>query len=110
MPLLLLITLAADQAPEPEDVKAGWTAFLIFILLIAAVVFLGFSLVKQLRKAQAAEDAGLYDHDDKQQKRRAFPVEYTDAPETPDDAQAADDTDDADDAETADNGEPHARP
>ena len=42
MPLLLLITLAADQAPEPEDVKAGWTAFLIFILLIAAVVFLGF--------------------------------------------------------------------
>jgi hypothetical protein len=103
MPLLLLITLAADQAPEPEDVKAGWTAFLIFILLIAAVVFLGFSLVKQLRKAQASEDAGLYDHDDKQ-KRRTFPVDYTDAPENPDDGQAADDT------ETADNGEPHPRP
>ena len=31
-----------------------------FLLLCAAVVFLGFSLVKQLRKAQAAKDAGVY--------------------------------------------------
>jgi hypothetical protein len=54
----------ADQAPDDEDVKAGWTALLIFLLLIAAVVFLGFSLVKQLRKAQAAEDAGVYGSDD----------------------------------------------
>ena len=28
--------------------------------MILAVVVLGFSLVKQLRKAQAAKDAGLY--------------------------------------------------
>ena len=32
--------------------------------LVLAVVFLGFSLVKQLRKAQAAEDAGVYGHND----------------------------------------------
>ena len=51
---------AADETPKDEDVKAGWTAFVIFLLLIAAVVVLGFSLVKQLRKAQAAEDAGVY--------------------------------------------------
>jgi hypothetical protein len=63
MPLLLLITLLADEAPQPEDVKAGWTAFLVFVLLIAAVVFLGFSLVKQLRKAEAAKAAGVYDTD-----------------------------------------------
>jgi hypothetical protein len=56
---LLLITLA-DKTPEPEDVKAGWTAFIIFLLLAAAVAVLGFSLVKQLRKAQSAKDAGLY--------------------------------------------------
>lgn len=62
--LLQVITLLADQAPEPEDVKAGWTAFVIFILLILAVVLLGFSLVKQLRKAQAAQDAGVYDGPD----------------------------------------------
>ncbi len=56
---LLLITLT-DKAPEPEDVKAGWTALIIFLLLAVAVAVLGFSLVKQLRKAQSAKDAGLY--------------------------------------------------
>ena len=40
--------------------KAGWTAFVLFLLLIGAVVVLAFSLVKQLRKAQAAKDAGVY--------------------------------------------------
>ena len=49
-----------EQGPEPEDVKAGWIALVVFLLLGAAVVFLGFSLVKQLRKAQAAKDAGVY--------------------------------------------------
>jgi hypothetical protein len=55
-----LVTLLADQAPEPEDVTAGWTALVVFLLLIAAVAFLGFSLVKQLRKAEAARKAGVY--------------------------------------------------
>jgi hypothetical protein len=54
-----------DKLPEDKDVKAGWTAFAIFIGLILAVVFLGYSLVKQLRKVDAAEDAGLYDPTDK---------------------------------------------
>jgi hypothetical protein len=49
-----------DEKPEDDDVKAGWTAFVLFLLLIGAVVLLGFSLVKQLRKAQAAKDAGVY--------------------------------------------------
>jgi hypothetical protein len=59
--LTLLIVRFADKSPEPEDVKAGWTAFAIFLLLFAAVILLGFSLVKHLRKAQAAQDAGAYD-------------------------------------------------
>ena len=54
-----------DEVPNAEDVKAGWLAFAIFIGLILAVAFLGWSLVKQLKKAQAAEDAGLYDPSDK---------------------------------------------
>jgi hypothetical protein len=62
--LLVSLTLLADETPEPEDVTAGWTGLLVFLLLIAAVVFLGFSLVKQLRKAQAAKDAGVYDEPD----------------------------------------------
>jgi hypothetical protein len=58
-----LVLRAADQTPKDEDVKAGWTALVLFLLLIAAVVVLAFSLVKQLRKAQAAEDAGVYGSD-----------------------------------------------
>ncbi|WP_372728679.1 hypothetical protein [Nocardioides sp.] len=65
---LSLITLSVtevlvrltEQGPEPEDVKAGWTAFAMFLLLGAAVVVLGLSLVKQLRRAQAARDAGAF--------------------------------------------------
>ena len=33
---------------------------MVLALLIAAVAFLGFSLTKHLRKAQAAEEAGVY--------------------------------------------------
>lgn len=56
----LRLVEVVDEGPEPEDVKAGWTALVLFLLLCAAVAFLGFSLVKQLRKAQAAKDAGVY--------------------------------------------------
>jgi hypothetical protein len=61
---LVQLVLLVDETPEPEDVKAGWGALLLFLLLIGAVVFLGFSLTKQLRKAQAAEDAGVYGSDE----------------------------------------------
>jgi hypothetical protein len=60
LPLADVIAGLADKTPKDEDVKAGWTALVIFLLLIGAVVVLGFSLVKQLRKAQAAKDAGVY--------------------------------------------------
>jgi hypothetical protein len=49
-----------DPVPVDNDVTAGWTALLVFVGLIVAVVVLGLSLVKQLRKAQAARDAGVY--------------------------------------------------
>ena len=61
--LTLLVVRLADETPKPEDVKAGWTAFVIFLLLLGAVVVLGFSLSKQLRKAQAAKEAGVYGDD-----------------------------------------------
>ncbi len=61
MTVLLMTTLSfTDKMPEDADVKAGWTAMIVFLLLIAAVVVLSFSLVKQLRKAQAAKDSGVY--------------------------------------------------
>ncbi|HRD63258.1 MAG TPA: hypothetical protein PL137_20310, partial [Nocardioides sp.] len=59
-PVAELIVRVTDETPKDEDVKAGWTAFVLFLLLIGAVVVLGFSLVKQLRKAEAAKEAGVY--------------------------------------------------
>lgn len=55
----LLISLV-DEVPEPEDVKAGWTAFALFLIGCVVVGLLGWSLTRQLRKAQAAKDAGVY--------------------------------------------------
>jgi hypothetical protein len=63
-PVAALLVSAADKTPKDEDVKAGWTALVVFLLLIAAVVVLAFSFVKQLRKAQAAKDAGVYGDDE----------------------------------------------
>ncbi|WP_310964921.1 hypothetical protein [Nocardioides terrisoli] len=65
---LLLIGLV-DKTPKPNDVKAGWGAFALFIGLALAVAFLGWSLSKQLKKAQRAEDEGKYDPSDKRPRR-----------------------------------------
>ena len=64
-----------DKIPEANDVKAGWVAFAIFIALVVAVGLLGWSLVRQLRKAQAAEEAGLYDPSDKKPRETRLPVD-----------------------------------
>lgn len=58
--LVLLIT-AVDPRPDDNDVKAGWGAFAIFLLLILAVAFLCWSFAKQMRKVKAANEAGVYD-------------------------------------------------
>ena len=63
--LVSVVAQVADKVPDDEDVKAGWTAFALFGLLILAVVLLGFSLVKRLRNADRAEQEGLYDPSDR---------------------------------------------
>jgi hypothetical protein len=83
MRFLTLVVAFADEVPKDDDVKAGWLAFAIFIGLILAVAFLGFSLVKQLRKAQAAEDAGLYDPSDKKQPVELPVDQPSEQPPTP---------------------------
>ena len=57
---LLIIALADDPTPTDTEVKAGPLGFAVWIFMIIAVVIIAFSLVKQLRKAQAAKDAGVY--------------------------------------------------
>jgi hypothetical protein len=54
----------AQETPKPEDVKAGWVAFAVFLALGLAVVFLWFSLRKQLRRVNFEEDDK--DHDKEQ--------------------------------------------
>jgi hypothetical protein len=76
--VLPLVTSLVDDVPEDEDVKAGWVAFAIFIGLALAVAFLGWSLLKQLRKVDAAEEAGLYDPSDK--KRAPLPPVESERP------------------------------
>ena len=50
-----VVVLAARQAPEPEDVKAGWLGFGVWLGLVVAVVLLCFSFVRQLRKVNFEE-------------------------------------------------------
>ncbi len=58
LPLLLLV---ADEAPEPNDVVAGWTGLWIVLAMMAALAVLGWSLIKHLKKVDRAEDEGRYD-------------------------------------------------
>jgi hypothetical protein len=50
----------ADKVPDPNDVKAGWVALVVFVLLCLAVAFLGFSLTKHLRRARDNADRGVF--------------------------------------------------
>ena len=82
--VLTLVVSLTDEVPEDEDVKAGWLAFVIFIGLIVAVALLGFSLFKHLRKAEASEEAGLFDPSDpKRPVRMEIPQAAPDSDDEP---------------------------
>ena len=66
-----LITLAVDGTPDDNDVVAGWTAFAVVGLLVAAVAVLGFSLTKRLKNAARAAEEGRYDPSDPKADRPA---------------------------------------
>jgi hypothetical protein len=80
---LLIIALADDPTPKDTEVKAGPLGFAVWIFMIIAVVIIAFSLVKQLRKAQAAKDAGVYGDEPVQRP------EGPDAPGAPDGSDSA---------------------
>ena len=60
--LVVLSVLAEDKkkAPDADDVVAGWTGLLVFVLLILAVVAIGWALTRSLRTAQRAKEQGVY--------------------------------------------------
>ena len=59
--MLFVLAATLDPTPADNDVVAGPWGFLIFFLLLVAVAFLGWSFRNQLRKADAAAEAGVYD-------------------------------------------------
>ena len=56
--LLLLLAPAKDPVPAPDDVKAGWVAFGVFIALAVAVALLGISLTRHLRTVRSNAERG----------------------------------------------------
>jgi hypothetical protein len=60
MDLLLALVTAADPVPEPEDVRAGWTAFWIVIAMAVATGLLLWSFTRQLRKTKENAARGAF--------------------------------------------------
>jgi hypothetical protein len=58
--VLDVVRLVDDPLPEDKEVKAGWTALIIWLLMAVAVALLGWSLIRQLRKTNANRDAGVF--------------------------------------------------
>jgi len=64
VPGLLSGTAAlVDRTPTEDEIGAGWIYLVVFLLLVAAVTFLGFSLTKHLRKARSNAERGVFDED-----------------------------------------------
>jgi hypothetical protein len=61
---LFLLWTVTDPPPSENDVKAGWGALGLMLLMIAAVVFLLWSFTRQIKKVRAAQEAGVYDEPD----------------------------------------------
>lgn len=54
--VLAALPFLVEEGPAPEDVKAGWLGFSVWIALVVAVVILGFSLRKQLKRVNFEEE------------------------------------------------------
>jgi hypothetical protein len=57
---IVALAAASDPRPEENNVVAGWVGFAVMIGLIIAVVFILRSFTQQLKKVNAARDAGVY--------------------------------------------------
>ena len=54
------LAVLVDKVPSDNEIGAGAGYLVVFLLLVAAVVFLGFSLNKQLRKTRANAEQGVF--------------------------------------------------
>ena len=58
--LAVLLAPMVDKVPSDDEIGAGVGYLVVFLLLVAAVVFLGFSLSKQLRKTRDNAEHGVF--------------------------------------------------
>ena len=63
---IVVLAAASDPRPDDNNVVAGWVGFAIMIALILGVVFILRSFTRQLKKVEAAREAGVYDEDDRE--------------------------------------------
>ena len=49
-----------DKTPSEDEIGTGWIYLVVFVLLAAAVTFLGFSLAKHLRRARTNAERGVF--------------------------------------------------
>jgi hypothetical protein len=61
MQYAVFLWAVTDPPPSDNDVRAGWGALALMLLLIAAVIFLFWSFTRQIKKVRAAQAAGVYD-------------------------------------------------
>ncbi len=59
--VLAALPFLVEEGPAPEDVKAGWLGFSVWIALVVAVVILGLSLRKQLKRVNFEEEPDAED-------------------------------------------------
>jgi hypothetical protein len=57
----------ADKMPTEDEIGTGWIYLVVFVLLAAAVTFLGFSLSKHLRKVRSNAEQGVFGAEHPQQ-------------------------------------------
>ena len=58
---IVVLAAASDPRPDDNNVVAGWVGFAVVLALIVAVVFILRSFTKQMKKVNAADEAGVYD-------------------------------------------------
>jgi TRAP-type C4-dicarboxylate transport system permease small subunit len=74
MTYVVALALASDPRPNDDNVVAGWVGAAVMLGLIVAVVFILRSFTRQLKKVNAAEEAGVFgDKDDVSDSESGLP-------------------------------------
>ncbi|NPC95763.1 hypothetical protein [Nocardioides sp. zg-DK7169] len=58
--VLPVLTERLDETPKPEDVKAGWVGFGVFLGLCVMVALLGWAMSRQLKRTAKNREAGAF--------------------------------------------------